>query len=234
MRTITILFFCCLATTCIAQRVVYDHKTTTQVATNSTTAIAKESVIKDQNEKSKKLQEKAQKAMAVVNLSKELYKLSMQNVKSFGKESASMVKIADLGQKIGIEAAAVLVEIRNNPKSTFTSYNAVQSLIGETSQSIVNCYNLIANGKFKLEIPGLIKINPEKDAANLIDPAERHKLLNEIITTLTRIYYTFVQIKVQLQYSSTWARVLQQTFPHDYFLVTDSYNMAQDIINTFY
>ncbi|GHT53618.1 hypothetical protein FACS189451_03730 [Bacteroidia bacterium] len=213
-----------------AQRIVFDAKTTSQVSANGATVAAEEGTIGNVTEQSKKSQEKAALAMGVIQGSVTLYQLSLENTKGFEADSKNLIEIARLAKLVGEELINVTKEIEKSPQGTISSYKFIQSISEESMQCIQYCYSLVTNAKIK--IPGF-SIGSSTDGANLIDPKDRLDICNRLIVSLKRLYNICIQIKWHIGYSNSWGRILQQTFPYDYFLVAHSHDMAVDIINSF-
>lgn len=128
----------------------------------------------------------------------------------------------------------VTKEVAKNPKATIASYNTLQSLTMETVQSLQYIYSLVSGSTLRISIPGLPAISTSNnDGLNLLDPATRIDVMNRSIVNLRRIYNTLMQIKVQLQYSTNWARIMQEALPFETFYVSAGADIVKDIVGQF-
>lgn len=216
-----------------AQWVGIDKKTIEQVSKNTASALAKEEIINNNIKKQEEHEKRSKDLIGVVNLSKNLYLMSMKNVDKFDKDNENIVEIARLAKMIAFELVATSKELMKNPKTTISSWSRIQSLTSETVGSLQYIYSLVSNGKVTLRIPGLPTISKYKDGENLLDPLTRLDICDRTIVNLRRIYNILVQIKYQAMYTTTWAQIFNENLPLESFFIIDSKDIVNGIIKDF-
>ena len=184
-------------------RVVIDRNCIRVVATNT----ASQKLIEDKhNERLDSITAKKQKvelysvSMATI---KELYKLTMENVKGFGTESVYY-------KEIGTCAFDILKDmpelIRTVNKAKFTNKLACLTELGglvmETQQLVGNFVNIVNNAKVRNPLGGQGTAEKKSDGYNLLDRYERLSLANHIYTNLMEIRYKVEGMMLMAQFAT--------------------------------
>ena len=133
-----------------AWRVVFDPVTTAQVAANT----ASQKVIEEQhNARLDSMSAKQQKIMqytAAMQTIRELYKLSMENIRGFGEESKYYVEICQTALEIMANVPTVTKYINSSPvKNYVLCVSEIADVVTETEGLVADFVDIVNNGKVR-------------------------------------------------------------------------------------
>lgn len=134
---------------------------------------------------------------------KELYKLTLENVKGFGTESKYYAEIGRCAYDI----------IRNVPELVQTVYrakfsnkllclNELGNLVVETQQLVGDFVNIVNNAKIDNPLKGQGTAQKQGDGHNMLDRYERLTVANRIYTDLMNIRYKVEGMMLMAQYAT--------------------------------
>ncbi|MGI6793762.1 hypothetical protein ACMYZ5_05475 [Bacteroides sp. KG68] len=134
---------------------------------------------------------------------KELYKLSMENVKGFGVESRYYKEIGLCAYDI-VRNVPELIQAVNkaNFSNKLLCLNELGNLVTETQQLVGNFVNIVNNGKVANPLKGVATADKKNDGYNLLDRHERLSLANSIYTNLTEIRYKVESMLLMARYAT--------------------------------
>lgn len=199
-----------------AWRVVFDPWTTGAVTAN---AASQELIESQHNARLDSIKSKQQKIMqytATMATIKELYKLSMENVKGFGEESQYYVEIGACVAEIFKDVPVVLKYMGKSPgKNYVICLNEIMDIVLETESLVKDFVDIVNNGKVKSpikkakDVPNVnAPASGSGDGYNFIDRYERLTLANRIYTHLLEIRYKMEAITMMCQYCSDMNNLL--------------------------
>ena len=184
-------------------RVVIDRNCIRVVATNT----ASQKLIEDKhNERLDSIAVKKKKvelysiSMATI---KELYKLTMENVKGFGTESVYYREIGTCAFDI-LKDVPELIQTVNKAKFTnkLACLTELGGLVMETQQLVGNFVNIVNNAKVRNPLGGQGTAEKKSDGYNLLDRYERLALANRIYTNLMEIRYKVEGMMLMAQFAT--------------------------------
>ena len=149
MRFLTMAVLLAVAMTVgAAWRVVYDPKTTAQVAANT----ASQKLIEEQhNARLDSMSAKQQKIMqytAAMQTIKELYRLSMENITGFGEETKYYWEICQMTFEIMENVPVVIDYISHSPvKNYVLCVSEIADVVAETEGLVADFVDIVNNGK---------------------------------------------------------------------------------------
>ena len=190
---IAILLVSASANMSAAWRIVFDRNCLKIVMANT----ASQKLIEEQhNQRVDTIAAKKQKVeLYTVSMAtmKELYKLSMENISSFGTESLYYKEIGLCALDI-LRNVPVLVSTVNKAKfsNRLLCLNELGNLVAETQQLVGNFVNIVNNARIPNPLQGQATAEKKDDGYNLLDRYERLTLANSIYTDLNRIRYKVV------------------------------------------
>lgn len=199
----TVLFLSAAVPTYAGWRVVIDKNCIKVVASNT----ASQKLIEDaHNNRLDSIASKKQKlelytvSMATI---KELYKLSMENVKGFGTESKYYAEIGRCALDIVTDVPALVSTVS---KAKFSNkllcLNELGNLVTETQQLVGNFVNIVNNAQVQNPLKGQATAEKKNDGYNLLDRYERLTLANRIYTDLMEIRYKVEGMMAMAQYAT--------------------------------
>lgn len=186
-----------------AWRIVSDRRSLAAVSAN----MASQKLIEDQhNARLDSIAEKQRKvelytvSMATI---KELYKMSMENIKGFGTESIYYKEIGSCAFDI-LQNVPELVKTVSKAKFTNKLYclTELSGLVMETQQLVGNFVNIVNNAKVSNPLKGQGTTEKKNDGYNLLDRYERLTLANRIYTDLMEIRYKVDSMIMMAQYAT--------------------------------
>ena len=222
-------------------RLVYDPKTTGQVAANTTA----QKLIEDKhNERLDTISEKQKKILqytATMEGIKELYHLTMTNVRGFGEETAYYKEIFQLSADILMSVPTVTKYIASNPvKNYVLCLNELADIVIETEGLIHDFIDVVNNGKIKLPDNPIIRQKipngggrynmGQVDGYNFMDRYTRLTLANKIYSRLLEMKYKMDVMVMMCQFGS-WGEVFFAIDPESWASVYQASNMVDGIIN---
>lgn len=222
-------------------RVVYDPWTTGQVSANTT---AQKLIENKHNERLDTISEKQKKILqytATMEGIKELYHLTMTNVRGFGEESAYYKEIFLLSADILSGIPTVTKYIASNPvKNYVLCLNELADIVIETEGLIHDFIDVVNNGKIKLPDNPIIRQKipngggrynmGQGDGYNFMDRYTRLTLANKIYSRLLEMKYK-MDVMVMMCQFGTWGEVFFAIDPESWASVYQASNMVDGIIN---
>ena len=222
-------------------RVVYDPWTTGQVSANTT---AQKLIENKHNERLDTISEKQKKILqytATMEGIKELYHLTMTNVRGFGEESAYYKEIFLLSADILSGIPTVTKYIASNPvKNYVLCLNELADIVIEAEGLIHDFIDVVNNGKIKLPDNPIIRQKipngggrynmGQGDGYNFMDRYTRLTLANKIYSRLLEMKYKMDVMVMMCQFGS-WGEVFFAIDPESWASVYQASNMVDGIIN---
>lgn len=134
---------------------------------------------------------------------KELYKLTLENVKGFGTESKYYVEIGCCAYDI-IRDVPELVQTVNRAKfsNKLLCLNELGNLVVETQQLVGDFVNIVNNAKIDNPLKGQGTAPKQGDGHNMLDRYERLTVANCIYTDLMNIRYKVEGMMMMAQYAT--------------------------------
>ena len=221
-------------------RVVYDPWTTGQVSANTT---AQKLIENKHNERLDTISEKQKKILqdtATMEGIKELYHLTMTNVRGFGEESAYYKEIFLLSADILSGIPTVTKYIASNPvKNYVLCLNELSDIVIETEGLIHDFIDVVNNGKIKLPDNPIIRQKipngggrynmGQGDGYNFMDRYTRLTLANKIYSRLLEMKYK-MDVMVMMCQFGTWGEVFFAIDPESWASVYQASGMVDGII----
>ena len=215
-------------------KMVADPWTTAQVTANTT---AQSLIENKHNERIDTISAKKKKTLqytAVMEGIKELYQLSMTNVKGFGEETAYYKEIFLLSADILSGIPTVTKFITSHPvKNSILCYNELADVVIETEGLIQDFIDIVNNGKIRLPNNPIIRQKipdgggrynmGQGDGYNFMDRYTRLTLANKIYSRLLEMKYKMDVMVMMCEYGSwndafytldpvTWATVFETKY----------------------
>ena len=215
-------------------KMVADPWTTAQVTANTT---AQSLIENKHNERIDTISAKKKKTLqytAVMEGIKELYQLSMTNVKGFGEETAYYKEIFLLSADILSGIPTVTKFITSHPvKNSILCYNELADVVIETEGLIHDFIDIVNNGKIRLPNNPIIRQKipdgggcynmGQGDGYNFMDRYTRLTLANKIYSRLLEMKYKVDVMVMMCEYGSwndafytldpvTWATVFETKY----------------------
>lgn len=214
-----------------AWRVVIDPWCTATVATN----LASQKVIEDQHNKrldsiasKKRKLEMYTVSMATI---KELYKLTMENVRGFGTESKYYTEIGTEAYNIIADVPTLVKTVsKANFKNQLLCYSELSGLVLETQQLVADFVNIVNNAKVQNPLVSKATAETMSDGYNLLDRYERLTLVNTIYTRLRTIRYKVDGLMAMAQYA-TWQNLFFAIDPEGWANVVTMKNNVEGLIS---
>jgi hypothetical protein len=221
-------------------RVVYDPWTTGQVGANTT---AQKLIENKHNERLDTISEKQKKILqytATMEGIKELYHLTMTNVRGFGEETAYYKEIFLLSADILSGIPTVTKYIASNPvKNYVLCLNELADIVIETEGLIHDFIDVVNNGKIKLPDNPIIRQKipngggrynmGQGDGYNFMDRYTRLTLANKIYSRLLEMKYK-MDVMVMMCQFGTWGEVFFAIDPESWASVYQASSMVDGII----
>lgn len=134
---------------------------------------------------------------------RELYKLTLENVKGFGTESKYYVEIGRCAYDI-IRDVPELVQTVNKAKfsNKLLCLNELGNLVVETQQLVGDFVNIVNNTKIDNPLKGQGTAKKQGDGHNMLDRYERLTVANRIYTDLMNIRYKVEGMMMMAQYAT--------------------------------
>ena len=218
-------------------KVVIDPWTTEAVTQNT----ASQGLIEDQhNTRVDSINAKQQKIMqytAAMQTIKELYVMSMQNVKGFGEETKYYSEIFSATVDIFRNVPVVLGYINSSPvKNYILCVNEMADVVAETQGLVADFINIVNNAK--ISVPGDSSItknipmqSKKSDGYNFLDRYERLTLANNIYSRLLQIKYKMEVMAMTCQFCNGISDVLFAIDPESWAAYFTGKNIAEGLVN---
>lgn len=134
---------------------------------------------------------------------KELYKLTLENVKGFGTESRYYAEIGRCAFDI-IRDVPELVQTVNKAKfsNKLLCLNELDNLVVETQQLVGDFVNIVGNARIDNPLKGEGTAKKQGDGHNMLDRYERLTVANRIYTDLMNIRYKVEGMMIMAQYAT--------------------------------
>ena len=222
-------------------RLVIDPKTIGQVTANT----AAQKAIEDKhNERLDTISAKQKKILqytATMEGIKELYHMTMTNVRGFGEETAYYKEIFQLSTDILTSVPTVTKYILTHPvKNYILCLNELADIVIETEGLIHDFIDVVNNGKIRLPDNPIIRQKipsgggrynmGQGDGYNFMDRYTRLTLANKIYTRLYEMKCK-MDVMVMMCQFGTWGEVFFAINPESWASVYQASNMVDGIIN---
>lgn len=184
-------------------RVVIDPYCISQVAANT----ASQKAIEDQHNKRldsiSAKQNKLQQYTVSMATIKELYKVTLENVKGFGTESKYYTEIGRCAYDIILDVPE-LVKTVNKAKfsNKLMCLNELGNLVVETQQLVGDFVNIVNNARIDNPLKGQGTAKKQSDGHNMLNRYERLTVANRIYTDLMNIRYKVEGMMMMAQYAT--------------------------------
>lgn len=184
-------------------RVVTDPQTTATVLSNLATQAAIE------NEHNKRLdsinakQKKIELYTVSMATMKEVYKLTMENIKGFGEESWYYTEIGRCAFGI-IKDVPELVKTVKDAKwnQQILCLKELAGVVTETQKLVNDFVNIVNNGKIRNPLGDSATESGKNDGYNFLDRYERLTIANRIYTDLLELRYKIQGMMAMAQYAT--------------------------------
>ena len=213
-------------------RLVIDTKTIAQVSAN---AAAQKAIEDKHNERLDTISDKQKKILqytATMEGIKELYHLTMTNVRGFGEETAYYKEIFQL-------SADILTSVPTVTKNYILCLNELSDVVIETEGLIHDFIDLVNNGKIRLPDNPIIRQKipsgggrynmGQGDGYNFMDRYTRLTLANKIYSHLLEMKYRMDVMVMMCQFGS-WDEVFFAIDPESWAAVYQASSMVDGII----
>ena len=133
---------------------------------------------------------------------KELYKVTLENVKGFGTESKYYTEIGRCAYDIILDVPE-LVKTVNKAKfsNKLMCLNELGNLVVETQRLVGDFVNIVNNARIDNPLKGQGTAKKQSDGHNMLDRYERLTVANRIYTDLMNIRYKVEGMMMMAQYS---------------------------------
>lgn len=134
---------------------------------------------------------------------KELYKVTLENVKGFGTESKYYTEIGRCAYDIILDVPE-LVKTVNKAKfsNKLMCLNELGNLVVETQQLVGDFVNIVNNARIDSPLKGQGTAKKQGDGHNMLDRYERLTVANRIYTDLMNIRYKVEGMMMMAQYAT--------------------------------
>ena len=221
-------------------RVVYDPWTTGQVSANTT---AQKLIENKHNERLDTISEKQKKILqytATMEGIKELYHLTMTNVRGFGEETAYYKEIFLLSADILTSVPTVTKYIFSHPvKNYVLCLNELSDVVIETEGLIHDFIDVVNNGRVRLPDNPIIRQKipngggrynmGQGDGYNFMDRYTRLTLANRIYSRLYEMKCK-MDVMVMMCQFGTWGEMFFAIDPESWAAVYQASGMVDGII----
>lgn len=208
-------------------KVVFDPWTTAQVTAN---AGAQELIEAKHNKRLDTISAKQKKIMqytATMESIKELYKISMTNIRGFGEDTRFYKEIAILSVDILAGVPTVTKFLVEHPsKNYILCLNELTDVMSETDGLVADFVNIVNNGKVK----NPLKKAKSDDGYNFLDRYTRVTLAYRIYGRLLQIKYKMDAMVMMCQFG-TWNDVFFKIDPQSWATVFQANYMVDGLIN---
>lgn len=184
-------------------RVVTDPQTTATVLTNTLSQMAIE---REHNKRLDSINAKQKKIeLYTVSMAtmKEVYKLTMENIKGFGEESWYYTEIGRCAYDIIKDVPEVTKVVKDAKWHNQLLCLGELAGVGTKTQKLVNDFvNIVNNGKIRNPLGDNSGESGENDGYNLLDRYERLSIANRIYTDLLELRYKIQGMMAMAQYAT--------------------------------
>ncbi len=208
-------------------KVVFDPWTTAQVTANA----GEQKLIEDKHNQRldtiSAKQKKIAQYTATMESIKELYRVSMTNIRGFGEESVFYKEIAQLSVDILTGVPTVTKFLVKHPgKNYILCLNELTDVMLETEGLVSDFVNIVNNGKVK----NPLKKAKSNDGYNFLDRYTRVSLTYKIYGRLLEIKYRMDAMVMMCQFG-TWGDVFFAIDPQTWAAYYQSSNAVNQLIN---
>lgn len=208
-------------------KVVFDPWTTAQVTAN---AGAQEVIEKKHNQRLDTISAKQKKIAqytATMESIKELYRISMTNVRGFGEDTRFYKEIGQLSVDILTNVPTVTKFLVKHPgKNYILCLNELTDVMTETEGLVSDFVNIVNNGKVK----NPLKKAKSDDGYNFLDRYTRVTLAYHIYGRLLQIKYKMDAMVMMCQFGD-WGDVFFKIDPQSWATVFQTNYMVDGLIN---
>lgn len=184
-------------------RVVTDPQTTATVLSNLATQAAIETEHNKRLDSIRSKQQKIELYTVSMATMKEVYKLTMENIKGFGEESWYYTEIGRCAFDI-IKDVPELVKTVKEAKwnQQLLCLKELAGVVTETQQLVNDFVNIVNNGKIRNPLGDSATESGENDGYNFLDRYERITIANRIYTDLLELRYKIQGMMAMAQYAT--------------------------------
>lgn len=168
-------------------------------------------------------------AMEVI---KEGYRITMQNVDGFGAETQIYQAIATTAAEILQDIPVAITELGKQPWSAFTTYREMIGLSTEAISEVHTFVNIVNNGKVALNLKDL-KLEGSDDGYNYLNRTDRYVMANSVLTHLTEIKYKLDAIIYMSQFCNGLSDIAFALSPDLWCSYFTMQNQVNSIVNLY-
>lgn len=220
--------FCCQAAWV---KVVYDKKTHAIVLANAASQKVVEDEHNQQLDSIAARQQKIEGYSVSMATMKELYKLSMTNIKGFGQESRYYKEIGQLALEILTSLPRLYSEFEKAGVASKTmTMMKITDLTLRTQTLVGDFVNIVNNAQVKNPLGNMATVKKSSDGYNFINRHER-------VGVAMRIYSDLYEIKMEINVMSAYARfgskeeLFRTIAPMDWMNVISSRVMVDNLVS---
>lgn len=229
MKKMLMLMFLSIPLYGMAQRVVSDPKANAIVLANMAAQAAAE---EEHNKHLDSLTTRQRKIMAyttTMSVAKEMYKMSMQNIRGFGTESKYYAEMGRLAWDIIERVPRVMKAMNNKPGINHIICleeleNAVENVYGAMTAFV----DIVNNGKIKTPLDSGYVAN---DKYNFFDRYKRWEMASKIRENLREAKYALTQVEVLCKYHSNLGQLIKAIDPKGWAKMVNMKVYTNMIIN---
>lgn len=223
----TIMLFGFVTNASSYYKVVFDPWTTAQVTANA----GEQKLIEDKhNERLDTISAKQKKIAqytATMESIKELYRISMTNIRGFGEDTRFYKEIGQLSVEILTDVPTVTKFLVKHPgKNYILCLNELTDIMAETEGLVSDFVNIVNNGKVK----NPLKKAKSNDGYNFLDRYTRVSLAYRIYGRLLDIKYRMDAMVMMCQFGN-WGDVFFKIDPQSWATVFQTNYMVDGLIN---
>ena len=226
-------------------KIVYDQKCIEAVGINTAYQNLAETSHNEMIDSIRIKQNSIMKYVTSMESMKELYKMSMQNVRGFGQESVYYRQIIENFSQIPLNTAEAVKAISRNPGINYiNSLHEIVNIQAEVVSLIKTFVDIVNNGKIDFSAFTSGKNNDQfsvflknahlgqGDGYNFIDRYQRLTLANDILSHLEEVNTRLYQIKCICEYCSTFSNLLYNIDPVTWASFFTGKNIVDNIIHS--
>lgn len=226
-------------------RIVIDPKTIAALEANTAAICLVEDEHNQELDSISDKQERMAKYSATMESIKELYRMSMQNVRGFGEESAYFKELGYQFSLVPLNSAKAIKAIKQCPYVNYiNALNEIADIQMDCIGIVKVFIDVVNNGKISLKdftsgkgdgMSNLLK-NAEigkGDGYNFLDRYARLKLCNDLLTRINDINIQLQQIVYVCEYGKTLSNLFYNLDPEGWIDYMAGRNIVESVINDF-
>lgn len=225
-------------------RVVYDKNAIAAVGANTAFQTLIENKHNTQLDSIRSKQGKIMSYTASMESIKELYRMSMQNIRGFGEESAYYRKMAEQFIQVPGNTARAVKAINRCPGINYVnSLNEIVNIQNEVVGLIEDFVDIVNNGKVDLSAFTSGKSNDKLsnllknahigkgDGYNFLDRYERLTLANKLLSHIVDINTRLQQIVYICEFCCTFSNLMYSIDPLTWASFFSGKNIVDDVVS---